>query len=833
MVENSDGMLRIFWPNNLTRTTTPGVIVGWKNSELDFFVITVLEDVEVRSVESALRMGTLFRNSPYPVARIFQLCDRSTMHVLGTLNHPDLPQTFDPTRLCAFTIPGENRPYIYCPASAGLSVQIVLFDPPNPTQMQYVSLTPISLALGREHSSDRARLFSPDEVEIQEEQERERVTQLVKKLRFHTVVRHQPTDKELALHAILRQINCAQEVADLLQKNTPLVGPRRKRSLSVSERVVESAQSLYAFAACSVWTLFMTYAFPTLLYLFKIAIIGHRIVAEGILQILEWPLPLQKLQIPESRRRPSGGTIALKDISACCQQVHLRLQQFSYYPTQYALLRRRHATWSSIPTTNSDYIRFYNSLWLVANDVIIGIALGSFLNDNAQATSQFVRGVLDGYTIEGLKRMIRWLMSFPGGLKLNTELAAFLGDLFLWVIEYWSSTTVMLVLPRLPMIVYLIACSSFAGASMPIAIFSDLLSLMTIHIYSFYVASARIFNWQLTIIISLFHLFRGKKRNVLRNRIDNCDYDLDQLLLGTILFTLLFFLLPTVVVFYLTFASARMAIISLKATLDTCLACLNHFPLFALMLRIKDSKRLPGGVHFELLDAEQYRLLDQQQQQQQQVENATTSIVDDQADQEQAQTQTQPQSEAEDDDEEKTDDEEEEEDKPKPNKVNNTNTLQQRYDDDDDDKSASRSSSSSFEVESMHSTSSVASYIRLSSTPLSLRHIFEQYFQLWARIRQHYLSPKVILRLLTGRFVPPLGRSEMYGLQYSVLPRERATVSEVWKILSATSSSETNSTTGTSGSNSATHRTSSSTRSGLDFSAQYPWTTGNGHGEKG
>jgi len=129
---------------------------------------------------------------------------------------------------------------------------------------------------------------------------------------------------------------------------------------------------------------------------------------------------------------------------------------------------------------------------------------------------------------------------------------------------------------------------------MPIALFSDLLSILTLHIYSFYMASARIFNWQYTILLSLFQLFRGKKHNVLRKRIDSCDYDLDQLLLGTILFTLLFFLLPTVVVFYLTFACARMAIISLKAILDTLLACLNHFPLFALMLRLKDSQRLPG-----------------------------------------------------------------------------------------------------------------------------------------------------------------------------------------------------------------------------------------------
>jgi phosphatidylinositol glycan class Q protein len=148
--------------------------------------------------------------------------------------------------------------------------------------------------------------------------------------------------------------------------------------------------------------------------------------------------------------------------------------------------------------------------------------------------------------------------------------------------------------PHLPDIVGFIGFSAFAGATMPISLFSDLVSVLTLHIYCFYVASARIFHWQLTIIISLFHLFRGKKRNILRNRIDSCDYDLDQLLLGTILFTLLFFLLPTVFVFYLTFASARVAVIGLKAALEIGLACLNHFPLFAVMLRIKDSQRLPG-----------------------------------------------------------------------------------------------------------------------------------------------------------------------------------------------------------------------------------------------
>lgn len=46
-MSTSDGLLRVFWPYDLPRSSAPGVIVGWRNSELDLFVLTVLEDVEV------------------------------------------------------------------------------------------------------------------------------------------------------------------------------------------------------------------------------------------------------------------------------------------------------------------------------------------------------------------------------------------------------------------------------------------------------------------------------------------------------------------------------------------------------------------------------------------------------------------------------------------------------------------------------------------------------------------------------------------------------------------------------------------------------------------
>ena len=485
------------------------------------------------------------------------------------------------------TVARSKLPKIDYPQDAGITIQIVTFDRPDPKRMQYLSPTPISLTLG-----DRRGAFGSvppfDRIDQEEEIEQKRKERLVEKLKLHTVVKHPRTQKELALGTIISQINCSAEVDELMQSNISLVGVRLKRSQSVSERVVESATNLWEFVLLWLKQAFNQHVWPVASQMFVLGLMTQRVVAEILITLLDW--------------RPfRSDSAALKDLSATAQQVDIRLQQFCYWPTQYMTLHRRRSDWESITNSHPEYIRFFNSLWLVANDIIIGIALGSYIIENAGFVATQMDALINTYSIDGLQRMITWLMDWPAGLKLNNELAKFLGDLFLWVIDYWDSCMRSL-RPLLPHIIRLIGLSSFAGASLPISMFSDLVSLLTIHIYSFYIASARIYNWQLTIIISLFHLFRGRKRNVLRHRIDSCDYDLDQLLLGTILFTLLFFLLPTVAVFYATFAGARMAIIALKAGLDTWLACLNHFPLFALMLRAKDARRLPGGIRFKMVD---------------------------------------------------------------------------------------------------------------------------------------------------------------------------------------------------------------------------------------
>lgn len=61
--------------------------------------------------------------------------------------------------------------------------------------------------------------------------------------------------------------------------------------------------------------------------------------------------------------------------------------------------------------------------------------------------------------------------------------------------------------------------------------------------------------------------------------------------------------------------------------------------------------------------------------------------------------------------------------------------------------------------------------------------MFDQYFQLGHRLRKHYLAPRVIFCLVTGRFVPPIHRRNLYSMQYSMLPARRAGMSEVWAML--------------------------------------------------
>lgn len=43
----SNGLMRVFWPLDFPRNSQTGVLVGWRNSKLDVFVVDIMNGVDV------------------------------------------------------------------------------------------------------------------------------------------------------------------------------------------------------------------------------------------------------------------------------------------------------------------------------------------------------------------------------------------------------------------------------------------------------------------------------------------------------------------------------------------------------------------------------------------------------------------------------------------------------------------------------------------------------------------------------------------------------------------------------------------------------------------
>ena len=319
------------------------------------------------------------------------------------------------------------------------------------------------------------------------------------------------------------------------------------------------------------------------------------------------------------------------EISKVFRHLDLRLKQFNYFPTQFLCYYDKSILYSAdsqsivgglklpifnsnLNINNSNYINLYNSIWLIFNDILLGVSIyGSIVNKFPDIVSFIKNMLIERYLFNEMLKLITWITTKnPAGFKLNTDLGKFLGDIYIWTMWFWklivdkTNTTdnygyVLLVLKLL---------CHFGGCSFLISFLLDLMGLITFHIHVFYYCSAKVYRKQLDIIKSLFQLFRGKKYNVLKNRIDNLNnyeingdsFEIDQLLLGTLIFMIMIFLLPTVFAFYLVFSCIHVIILMTFNFLENLSIILCFTPLFVILLKLKNSKRLQGGIKFDYVD---------------------------------------------------------------------------------------------------------------------------------------------------------------------------------------------------------------------------------------
>ncbi|XP_028310278.1 phosphatidylinositol N-acetylglucosaminyltransferase subunit Q-like [Gouania willdenowi] len=274
--------------------------------------------------------------------------------------------------------------------------------------------------------------------------------------------------------------------------------------------------------------------------------------------------------------------------------------QLSYRAEHMRMLSNRNAAMQ-----HQHFMRKANVLLSVMVDVALGLLLMSWLyrDQNITTLSNTVLPAAHRVAKE-LEELLQWLMGAPAGLKMNRALDQVLGRFFLYHIHLWISY-VQLMSPFIEGLLWYGGLSACLGLSFALSLLSDAVALFTFHIYCFYVYGARLYYLKVYGLSSLWRLFRGKKWNVLRQRVDSCSYDVDQLFIGTLLFTVLLFLLPTTALYYLVFTLLRLLVVLFQGVLHLSVDFINSFPLFAVLLRLLRPYRLAEGVKFRVLCEEE------------------------------------------------------------------------------------------------------------------------------------------------------------------------------------------------------------------------------------
>jgi phosphatidylinositol glycan class Q protein len=450
--------------------------------------------------------------------------------------------------------------------------QFTFFSEPDVRRGRFLSLEPLVLDLSRYNVADMLSTAS--------------MSQLASNASL--------LDSRTAFQARIRDLGSTEEVQtpDLVSMLpvTELLNSSQSVNKHVAEALgttVESTDRLRTLSSRLISAL-KALAYPLALLTFSVLVVVN-VTSTILLAFLRTPISF----LPSHPR--------LTDLSFTCAQLELRVQQAAFWHTQVAHLWDTGA--KELARRHAEYVNFNNTVWLIANDIILGLAVGGMLITYSEQAGHIADIALTT-SVSWLRSTSIWLMAWPAGLKLNAPLARFMGELFLWLLAAYE-WALNLARPHLGDLAFILGSGGTFGLTLILALASDVLAFSTLHLALFYRVSARVHSWQLGALRSLFLLFRGRKRNTLRNRVDAQEYGLDQLAVGTILFTSLVFLAPTVLAYYVLFAVARAAVVAVHAVIEAVAALMNHFPLFSLTLWLKDGSRLPGGLQVKVLETSQ------------------------------------------------------------------------------------------------------------------------------------------------------------------------------------------------------------------------------------
>lgn len=228
----------------------------------------------------------------------------------------------------------------------------------------------------------------------------------------------------------------------------------------------------------------------------------------AVTTLLAQPIYAVSRLIRATGKVPVTPSASLRDLCAVAQQIEVRMEQAEYFVTEIPHLRNRGE--SDITNYAARYTQFFNTIWMILNDITIGMTFGTFLTESAPRLAEVTNALLHKFLVHDIIYTLLWLNSWPAGLKLNTELSHFYSHMFVGLVRLWERGLGQ-VTPHTADIVYALGVmSTFGGMSLAISAIMDLVAISTTHIYVCYFFTGIIYHRMLKMAGSLFNLFRGK-----------------------------------------------------------------------------------------------------------------------------------------------------------------------------------------------------------------------------------------------------------------------------------------------------------------------------------
>ncbi|ESR40045.1 N-acetylglucosaminyl transferase component family protein / Gpi1 family protein [Citrus sinensis] len=264
------------------------------------------------------------------------------------------------------------------------------------------------------------------------------------------------------------------------------------------------------------------------------------------------------------------------------QDNDLRSQSCVEYAEKAAL--HKHSMWSSL-----------------AVDLLLGNLIGFSLLFNAESVCLWVLDFANDPTNELLRTGCVWLMGVPAGFKLNTELAGVLGMISLNAIQIWSTLWFFVDSLLASLVKGLAILGILFGMTVPAALVRDMIVVVMLHVSTLHWMISLLYSQQIQALAALWRLFRGRKWNPLRQRLDSYEYTVKQHIVGSLLFTPLLLLLPTTSVFYIFFTMMNTSISLICMLIEVIISIIHATPYIKIVLWLVRRRRFPAGIWFEIV----------------------------------------------------------------------------------------------------------------------------------------------------------------------------------------------------------------------------------------